>query len=531
LVHLSRDAGQSWEVVTPPDLPDWALISIIEPSPHDPAVAYIAATRYKLDDYRPYLYKTADYGESWIGITAGIGAGDFTRVIREDPQRRGLLYAGTETGVYVSFDDGGLWQRVGGDFPIVPVYDLLRKDDDLVVATHGRSFWILDDVVLLHQLLAPDAGETGQTRLFRPADAIRRLGSLSSDEDRVGIDYGYAGPLVYGYRPQRRPDGSIRKIPLDAGLNPDSGVCVSYFLEEPAPDRVTLRFLTGSGDEMRSFDSRPGAVAPPVAGEAATLDLEEEALNLGLEGEEGESSHALLARQIEAEQAPVVPNAPGLNRFAWDMRCSPAVAVADEKSIEAALLAGPTVLPGPYQVELSVGDQRHLQAFEIRSDPGLTISPDQQRAQFQLLTSINTALNETNAAINGLRDVRSQLDAWEKRLQSRPRNPESAGESNNTPIASLRRLRSRLNAIEDRLTRTEPDTGLHYTAELRLSGKLAALKAAVDFTDAAPTTQAFEVYSELSSRIDEQLAALRGLLDSDLADLNQLLRDEVAISV
>ena len=149
LVHVSRDDGANWENVTPKDLPEWALISIIEASPHDPATAYVAATRYKLDDFRPYLYKTNDYGQTWTKITDGIAENDFTRVIREDPARRGLLYAGTETGVHVSFDDGAHWQPLQRNLPVVPIHDLVVKDSDLIAATHGRSFWILDDLTPL----------------------------------------------------------------------------------------------------------------------------------------------------------------------------------------------------------------------------------------------------------------------------------------------------------------------------------------------------------------------------------------------
>jgi photosystem II stability/assembly factor-like uncharacterized protein len=148
LIHVSRDGGITWENVTPAEMPEWALISIIEPSPHDAATAYVAATCYKLDDFAPYLYKTNDYGKTWTKITHGIRRDDFTRVIREDPSRQGLLYAGTETGVYVSFDDGDRWQSLQLNLPVTPIHDLIVKDNDLVVATHGRSLWILDDLTL-----------------------------------------------------------------------------------------------------------------------------------------------------------------------------------------------------------------------------------------------------------------------------------------------------------------------------------------------------------------------------------------------
>ena len=171
LIHISKDGGQSWQNVTPEGLADWTMISMIEQSPHDPATVYVAATRYKLDDYQPYLYKTSDYGQTWQKITNGIREDDFTRVLREDPAQRGLLYVGTETGIYISFDDGANWRRMGGNFPVVPVYDMQRKLDDLVVATHGRSFWILDDLGPLQQ--SGGEPELDALKIFQPKPAYK----------------------------------------------------------------------------------------------------------------------------------------------------------------------------------------------------------------------------------------------------------------------------------------------------------------------------------------------------------------------
>lgn len=230
-VHVSRDDGANWTQVNIPGLPEFALISIIDPSPHDPATAYVAATRYKLDDQTPYLYRTSDYGATWTRITNGIADGDFTRVIREDPERRGLLYAGTERTIYVSFDDGGHWQPLDHGLPVVPVHDIQVKEGDLAVATHGRSFWILDNVALLHQMDARALADP--VHLFKPRNTVR----FRDGSDRVA-NYG-----------ERRM----------AGANPPSGVVVPYMIRERAAGPVTLRILKGT-EVIRTVEDAPAAV-------------------------------------------------------------------------------------------------------------------------------------------------------------------------------------------------------------------------------------------------------------------------------
>ncbi|MGH7332791.1 MAG: WD40/YVTN/BNR-like repeat-containing protein, partial [Candidatus Rokuibacteriota bacterium] len=201
LVHLSSDRGQTWQAVTPPELPEWALISVVEPSPHDAATCYIAATRYKHDDTRPYLFTTRDYGRTWKRITNGLPETEFTRVIREDPSRRGLLYCGTETGVWVSLDDGGAWQRLRDNLPVAPIHDLIVKDTDLVVATHGRAFWILDDLTPLHQLA--EAPPQGDAHLFAPRLTVRwraYKGHGMKPGPGREVAYRMAGSVGYAYR-------------------------------------------------------------------------------------------------------------------------------------------------------------------------------------------------------------------------------------------------------------------------------------------------------------------------------------------
>jgi photosystem II stability/assembly factor-like uncharacterized protein len=230
MIHVSRDGGKNWSDVTPPKsiMPEWIQINSIDASPHDAATLYVAGTMYKWDDNKPYLYKTSDYGKTWKKITNGIPDNAFTRVIREDPNKRGLLYAGTETGMFVSFDNGERWQPLQLNLPIVPITDLViqKREKELVVATQGRSFWILDDLPILHQLM--DAGgfsAAGETRLFKPKESYRMPG-------------GGGAPL-----------GATATV----GRNPANGVVVYYSLKEKPASEIELEFLDSAGKSIRKF--------------------------------------------------------------------------------------------------------------------------------------------------------------------------------------------------------------------------------------------------------------------------------------
>lgn len=227
LLHVSRDAGKTWNKVTPPDLPEWAQINSIEAHPFEKGGLYVAATRYKLDDFKPYLYKTTDYGKSWKKIVTGIPDKHFTRVVRADPHRKGLLYAGTENGMYISFDDGDNWQPFQLNLPIVPITDLALKNDDLIVATQGRSFWVLDDLTPLHQL--------------QPEIAQKAL-------------HVYLPRFAY-----RLPGGSTNEAPKTAGQNPPNGVVIYYHVKEQPRDEapLTVELLDKNDKIIRTFSSKP----------------------------------------------------------------------------------------------------------------------------------------------------------------------------------------------------------------------------------------------------------------------------------
>ena len=489
LVHLSRDGGTSWQNVTPAELPEWALISMIEPSPHDPAVAYIAATRYKWDDFSPYLYRTSDYGASWTKITNGIAENDFTRVIREDPARRGLLYAGTETGIFLSFDDGAHWQSLSLNLPTVPIHDLVIRDSDLVVATHGRSFWILDDITPLRQFSA----EVQQlpAYLFSPRTTIRFM-----------VNYGYSRAASSGNffrdsdntqivsRREARPGNRTVERPLNAGQNPPTGVIIYFTLASKPQGEVKLTFLDGQGNEIKSFASQ---AEHKVA--ADPTDEEEE----------------------QETKEPTVPTEVGLNRFIWDMRYPDARKVEGYVASEG-VLSGPVVAPGTYHVRLTVGDSELVEPFEVRQDPRVRATREDLEAQCSLHLKIRDKLSETHDAINTLRNVRQQIDDWLKRTQQQAifEQLTSVGQS----------VKEKLKAIEDELiqskAKTRQDT-LNYP--VKLNGKLAGLAGVVANAQAAPTRQAYAVFDDLCQRIDVQLKQLQEVLDTDVATFNVLLRE------
>ncbi len=494
LIHISRDAGKTWQNVTPKDLPEWALISVIEQSPHDPATVYVAATRYKLQDRTPYLYRTNDYGQSWTRITNGLPADDFTRTIREDPGRRGLLYAGTETGVYVSFDDGANWQSFQLNLPVCPIHDLYVKDGDLLAATHGRSFWILDDLSPLHQLRHEVAN--AEAYLAQPRPTIRwKVYRGYGSKEGPGKLFRMAGPVVVTFYATKKPTGERVERYLDAGQNPPDGVVVTYWLKERPEGEVTLTFRDGNGRVVRCFSSREATPVVPTTEPAEPAE--------GYEG--GESMPAEAASELARDVRLTVE--PGANRFVWNMRYGDAVAVEGDDTLKD-LLPGPVVAPGTYTAELRVGGQVYTQTFEIRKDPRVPASQADLEAQTELLLRIRDKLSETHTAINALRKLRESVAAFEGR----------GGEVG--PAA--RALKERLTGIEEALIQVKAQSALQFPP--RLNAKLATLSHFVSSADTRPTANSYALFDDLSARIDQQLADLRSLLDVDLARFNDLVR-------
>ena len=470
LIQLSRDGGKNWSNVTPPSsiMPEWIQINSIDASPHDPATLYVAATMYKWDDNRPYLYRTTDYGKTWKKITSGIPETAFTRVIREDPNKRGLLYAGTETGMYVSFDNGERWQSLQLNLPIVPITDLAiqKREKELVVATQGRSFWILDDLPLLHQMM--DAGgftTAAETRLYKPRDSYRMAGG--------------GGPLP--------PSVTV-------GQNPPSGVVVYYSLKDKPASEVEIEFLDPAGKSIRKFTGRvrkPGDA--PTAPQAPPP------------GEGG----------FGAPPPASVPMEVGLNRFVWDMRNSDATRFPG-MILWAGDTRGPKMPPGTYQVKLKVDGKSLTQNFEIKADPRLSTTPADYSKQLDLGLKIRDKLTETHNAIIQIRDVRKQVEDLLKRVTN-VKVVNDAGTA----------LNKNLTTIEEALYQTKNQSSqdpLNYP--IRLNNKLAALGGVVGSADAAPTAQSYAVYDELVTQIDAELQKLAQIMRTDVPAFNQLVRDQ-----
>jgi photosystem II stability/assembly factor-like uncharacterized protein len=517
LVHLSRDGGASWENITPPDLPEWALISIIEPSPHDPAVAYLAATRYKHDDFAPYLYATADYGKSWRKIVAGIAEDDFTRVVREDPVRRGTLYCGAETGVYASFDDGASWRRLGGNLPVVPIHDMVVAQGDLVLATHGRSFWVLDDLSLLRQL--GDLPAQSELALLTPRDAVRlaRLFDFGA-KPQDGRNYTFAAGLIPAFDQVKTPDGEIKRTWLDAGANPPDGVVVSYVLPEAAEGKLTLTFRDALGAELRTFKSKqPDEEPKPPAASAATGGESAVA--------PGESTPApsaappeTAADKKEADEEPKAPAKAGLNRFVWDMRGAPAQKITSGEGHKDVDLAAPRVPPGRYRVELMVGGSTLSAEFGVIGDPRTTTPQAEYEAQYALLRRLHDMLDSAHRAVNRVRAVREQVDAWVKRTEKHAAGAQIA--------ETGKQLNARLAAAEERLIQVKAK-GSQDTLNFptMLNAKLSFLAMLAGGSESGPTRAQEQLCADLAARVEQQVRAVEAALAEDLPAFNALVRN------
>ena len=357
LIHLTRDDGAHWENVTPKELPAWSMVSLIEASAHDAGTAYAAIDRHKLDDAKPLIFRTHDFGKTWTRIATGIPEGAYVRAVREDPTQAGLLYAGTELGVYVSVDDGAHWQPLKLNLPTVPVHDLAIKNGDLVAATHGRAFWILDDLSPLRQAAAVRADE--DFHLFTPATAVR-----------IHV-----------------PQQVERRLP--SGDNPPPGAVIDYYLKSAPTEKeeITLEFLDAGGAVLKRFSNRKRA------------DLVEQP-----------------AEWVDREAiTDTIPAATGANRFAWDFRREDPVAIPGAFYSDDGP-RGPVVIPGHYPVRLTVHGRSQTAPLEIVLDPRLKgqVSERDLAALDDLAMRTWRDIEALHRAVNQIRDTRGRLQTLQK---------------------------------------------------------------------------------------------------------------------
>jgi photosystem II stability/assembly factor-like uncharacterized protein len=458
LIQITRDEGKNWANVTPKDMPEWSRVSQIEASPRNAGTAYVAVDRHQNDDLRPYIYKTSDYGQTWAKITNGIPEGSFVRAVREDPKKPGLLYAGTENGVYVSFNDGADWRSLKLNLPSTPIHDLVVKNDDLVVATHGRAFWILDDISPLRQF-RDDIGAKDM-HLYAPGVAYRiQAGQVSE-----------------------------RHASKRTGQNPPDGAVIYFYLKDaPKADAETkLEILDASGKTIRKYSSM----------ETKRLD------------EPPDPDDKKPEKEIKAEA--------GLNRFVWDLRYEEAHQVPGYYLWEYDSGArGPVAVPGQYQVRLTVGGQSQTAPFEVKLDPRVKVSAADLAQQFDMLMQLHEQINNVYDAVNQIQDVRSQVAGLKRRL---PENASTKPIAASAEELEKKLVAVRDQFIN--LTISANEDSLAYPPQI--DARLAYLAMDVSTADSAPTEAEQLQFEKLKRQSGELQSRWDDLQRRDLAAFRKL---------
>ena len=477
LIHVTFNGGRTWKDVTPPAIRDrpWSKISIMDASHFDTLTAYAAVNTLRLDDMRPHLFRTRDGGKTWTEIVTGIDSGAITNVIREDPKQRGLLYAGSETQVWVSFDDGDHWQSLRLNMPATSIRDLVVKDDDIAVGTHGRSFWILDDVTPLRQLSEIGNGESGidrsrgrsdsrfpipDSRLFRPQTATRIRYSQWTDT-----------PL-----PPDEP----------ADENPPDGAIINYIIGPSGTggQPVTLEILDGP-TVVRRYASTDTAVAPTDIGNVPRYWI---------------------------RPTRVLPATPGMHRFVWDLRYAPPSVLTFQYPISgqpantAREPRGPWVVPGTYAVRLTVNGRSYTQPLTVRMDPRVKASAATLARQFTLSKNVYDDIGRARSALDDLRALRASLRT-------------TRGRASGDIAAAIDTLDRRAALLEG-----AGGGGGGGQSLVGSIGQLAQLYGDLQEADVAPTTQLVAAVRAARGSIPGLLARWRALRTDDVSALNLRLR-------
>jgi photosystem II stability/assembly factor-like uncharacterized protein len=481
LIHITRDGGKSWQNVTPPQLKPWSKVSIIEASHFDAGTAYAAINAFRLDDLRAHIYRTRDFGKSWVEIVKGIPDGGASNVVREDPVRKGLLFAGTEGSVYVSFNDGDDWQPLQLNLPHTSMRDLNIHGDDLIVATHGRSFWILDDITPLRQLSEREQviGTSGElpTTLFVPQTAIR-------------------------FRWNRNPDTPLPpEVP--AGKNPPDGAIIDYYL-------ASIYYVAGAENQhvvLEILDEQHHLVR-----RYASTDKPEPMAKLAAE-------HPIPMYWVRPTQ--ILSANAGMHRFVWDMHYAPPDSLAHEFPISAIVHdtvkypLGAWVLPGNYTVQLTVDGKSYTQPLVVKMDPRIKTSAAELHKQFEMQTGAVEGMNESFESLLQVKSVRTQL---------KERTEKAGKGALADQIAALDKQAAVLEG-----TAQSSFYGLPPGAKLpenlsTINQHFNSILGVADSADAAPTAQATAVYKELEDSLEKLVAQWTRIRQQDIPALNTELK-------
>ena len=467
LIQLTRDAGKTWKNVTPPQLTSWSKVSILEASHFEAGTVYAAVNRFRLDDLKPHIYRTRDFGTTWQEIVAGLPDNAPVNVVREDSLRKGLLFAGSETSVFVSFNDGDSWQSLQLNLPHTSMRDLTIHGDDLIVGTHGRSFWILDDITLLRQL---DEGiAKSRAFLFKPEEAIR-------------------------WRWNRNPDTPLPpEVP--AGKNPPDGAILDYYLSSAPHDPVIVEIFDTNGLSVRRYSSAD----PP-------LNMEK------LSGQ-----HPIPMYWVRPAEIPSA--SPGMHRFVWDLHGAPPKALNLEFPISAIvhntplLPQGSRALPGVYTVKLTVDGTQFTQSLSLKMDPRSKATTADLQAQANLESGAVSGMNETYLVLTQVQSVRAQIKQTAPKVKGKL-------------VESLESLDKKCASLAGGTVSTffgTPPTGKQQENLSSLHQHFAQLLAVADSADAAPTTQVTQVFADLSRQFGELTAQWSELKQTSLIQINREL--------
>ncbi len=447
LIQVSKDAGKNWENVTPKSAPKWMMWNSIDADQFKKGAAYIVGTRYKSDDFTPYIYKTEDYGKNWRLITNGIDRMHFTRVMRADKKRAGLLYAGTEYGMYISFDDGVNWKPFQLNLPEVPITDLTIKENDLVVATQGRSFYVLDDLSLVQQM----------------------NGSVLNKSLHV-FD------VNESYRMRGNPFATSFGTPRNAGINPQSGVVINYYVKElPDSAKASVAILDKERKLIKTF----------------TTDAKETNAKMDV--------------------------SKGMNQFVWNFL------YPEAERIEGMILwngnpAGIVAAPGNYFARVKVEKDSVEVPFTIKADPNYKTPQTEYDQQHQFLQTVMSKFNETQKAIKEIRTLRTQINDFIGRQEKdMPKEVKTTADS----------ISKQLSSIEETLYQTKAKSGqdvLNYP--IKLNDKLSGVFDAANSGNFAPSKQVREVYADLAMQIDKELLKLKGIKEKQVPVFNELIRQK-----